>query len=137
MYGKDPSLSHIRSFGCLCYSTVLNSNDKFGSQSEKCVLIGFSTVKKAYKLYGLESKSVFYSRDVRFYETVFSLKMKSLNVPNDSGNMSNNLEPCFDESRVNILHFFDIQGTESPNDEEGALLMWKVVVWYLQETMLT
>ena len=70
-------------------------------------------------MYGLESKSVFYSRDVRFYETVFPFKMKSLNVSNDSGNMSNNLEPCFDESRVNILNFFDIQGTESPNDEEG------------------
>lgn len=126
VYGKDPSLSHIRSFGCLCYSTVLNSHDKFGSKFEKCVLIGFSSVKKSYKLYGLESKSVFYSRDVRFYETVFSFKMKSSNILNKSSNgfdKSDNVfnisEPNFDESRVNNLNFFDIHGSESPNDEEG------------------
>ncbi|GJQ98425.1 retrovirus-related pol polyprotein from transposon TNT 1-94 [Tanacetum coccineum] len=35
VYGKDPGLSHVRSFGCLCYSTILNNNDKFGVRSEK------------------------------------------------------------------------------------------------------
>ncbi|GKD17523.1 ribonuclease H-like domain-containing protein, partial [Tanacetum coccineum] len=47
VYGKDPGLSHIRSFGCLCYSTILNNTDKFGE------------------------------RDVKFYENVFPFKMKS------------------------------------------------------------
>ncbi|GJS63107.1 ribonuclease H-like domain-containing protein [Tanacetum coccineum] len=51
VYGKEPSLSYLRAFGCLCYSTVLNNNDKFGSRSEK---------------------------DVRFYETVFPFKMQDL-----------------------------------------------------------
>ncbi|GJR73215.1 putative RNA-directed DNA polymerase [Tanacetum coccineum] len=31
IYGTKPKLSHIRSFGCLCYSTVLNNSDKFSS----------------------------------------------------------------------------------------------------------
>ncbi|GJV76416.1 putative RNA-directed DNA polymerase, partial [Tanacetum coccineum] len=30
VYGKEPSLSHLRDFWCLCYSTVLNNSDKFG-----------------------------------------------------------------------------------------------------------
>ncbi|GJY55826.1 zinc finger, CCHC-type containing protein [Tanacetum coccineum] len=34
IYSKDPGLSHVRSFGGLCYSTVLNNNDKFGVRSE-------------------------------------------------------------------------------------------------------
>ncbi|GKB29612.1 ribonuclease H-like domain-containing protein [Tanacetum coccineum] len=31
VYGKEPNLSHIRCFDCLCYSTVLNNHDKFSS----------------------------------------------------------------------------------------------------------
>ncbi|GKB85255.1 putative RNA-directed DNA polymerase [Tanacetum coccineum] len=31
VYGKEPNLSHIRCFGCLCYFDVLNNNDKFSS----------------------------------------------------------------------------------------------------------
>ncbi|GJY24736.1 ribonuclease H-like domain-containing protein [Tanacetum coccineum] len=31
IYGTKPKLSHIRSFGCLCYLTVLNNSDKFSS----------------------------------------------------------------------------------------------------------
>ncbi|GKE68766.1 hypothetical protein Tco_1526838, partial [Tanacetum coccineum] len=34
-------------------------------------------VKKAYKLYSVESEAVFFLRDVTFYETIFPLKMKS------------------------------------------------------------
>ncbi|GJR84177.1 ribonuclease H-like domain-containing protein [Tanacetum coccineum] len=33
VYGKEPSLSHLRDFWCLCYSTVLNNSDKFGVSS--------------------------------------------------------------------------------------------------------
>ncbi|GJX83989.1 ribonuclease H-like domain-containing protein [Tanacetum coccineum] len=31
-YGKEPNLSHIKCFGCLCYSIVLNNHDKFSSR---------------------------------------------------------------------------------------------------------
>ncbi|GKB78720.1 ribonuclease H-like domain-containing protein [Tanacetum coccineum] len=30
VYGKEPILSHLRAFRCLCYSTILNNHDKFG-----------------------------------------------------------------------------------------------------------
>ncbi|GJT55808.1 ribonuclease H-like domain-containing protein [Tanacetum coccineum] len=32
VYGHDPSLSHLRVFGCLCYATILNNHDKFSSR---------------------------------------------------------------------------------------------------------
>ncbi|GJW12308.1 ribonuclease H-like domain-containing protein [Tanacetum coccineum] len=47
VHGNKPDLSYLRSFGCLCFSTVLNNHDKFTS------------------------------RDVRFYETVFPFKMRN------------------------------------------------------------
>ncbi|GJX44191.1 ribonuclease H-like domain-containing protein [Tanacetum coccineum] len=46
VFSKKPSLSHLRAFGCLCFATILTCNDKFSSRSEKCVLVGYSNLKK-------------------------------------------------------------------------------------------
>ncbi|GJV62523.1 hypothetical protein Tco_1473351 [Tanacetum coccineum] len=46
VYGRNPTLSHLRAYGCLSFATILNNNDKFNS------------------------------RDVKFYETVFPFKIK-------------------------------------------------------------
>ncbi|KAJ0909446.1 putative RNA-directed DNA polymerase [Helianthus annuus] len=113
MFGFKPSLSHLRVFGCLCFSTVLNDIDKFSFNSEKCVLIGYSNVKKGYKLWSLDNKKEFYSRDVKFYETVFPYKSSQL--ANQDISVSED---------VNLLNFFDNVETLtinslSPNDEEG------------------
>ncbi|GJT50104.1 ribonuclease H-like domain-containing protein [Tanacetum coccineum] len=59
VYGREPNLSHLRSFGCLCYAGIIKESDKFSSRSEKCVLIGYAGGKKAYKLFSLESRNVF------------------------------------------------------------------------------
>ncbi|GJY16104.1 hypothetical protein Tco_0386526 [Tanacetum coccineum] len=37
IYKKNPTLSDLRVFGCLCFATILNNHDKLGSRSEKCV----------------------------------------------------------------------------------------------------
>ncbi|GJZ42665.1 putative reverse transcriptase domain-containing protein, partial [Tanacetum coccineum] len=39
VYGFKPKLSHLRSFGCLCFSSVFNNSDKFSAKSEKCEAI--------------------------------------------------------------------------------------------------
>nr|GEU36131.1 lysophospholipid acyltransferase 1-like [Tanacetum cinerariifolium] len=50
VFSKKPSLSHLKSFGCLCFATILSSKYKFSSRLEKCVLAGYSGFKKGYKL---------------------------------------------------------------------------------------
>ncbi|KAL4589370.1 hypothetical protein LXL04_002276 [Taraxacum kok-saghyz] len=77
MYGHAPSLKHLRVYGCLCFSTKLNVHDKFETRAEKCVFIGYDSFKKAYKLLSLENNSVFFSRDVKFYEHIIPYKMSS------------------------------------------------------------
>ncbi|KAJ0779316.1 putative RNA-directed DNA polymerase [Helianthus annuus] len=119
IYGFKPSLDHLRVFGSLCFSTVLNNTDKFSSHANKCVFIGYSDEKKGYKLWNLDQKHVFYSRDVRFYESIFPFKEdKNLNFFDDS--LPENL---------NTLNFFDLyeQGDSvhskelgDPNDEKGV-----------------
>ncbi|GJX69853.1 putative RNA-directed DNA polymerase [Tanacetum coccineum] len=91
-------------------SSVLNGSDKLTSRSEKCVLIGYSPVKKAYKLFSLDNRSVLFARDVRFYKTVFPFKMKNTK--------RNDLVDVDYTSDAELLTFFDNQITPSPNNEE-------------------
>ncbi|GKB70996.1 putative RNA-directed DNA polymerase [Tanacetum coccineum] len=103
VYGREPNLSHLRSFGCLCYAAVVKGSDKFSNKSKKCVLIGYASSKKAYKLLSLENR------------TVFPYKMSSETFSDSS-----------DTSGVNDLNFFDNfesnsspeTPNESPNDDE-------------------
>ncbi|KAJ0890287.1 putative RNA-directed DNA polymerase [Helianthus annuus] len=113
VHGFKPSFSHLRNFGCLCFSTVLNETDKFAYHADKCVFIGYSNVKKGYKLLSLENRKVFFSRDVKFYESVFPFKtVLTQEQPN--------------KTDLNHINFFDFTETllsevlTAPNDEEGT-----------------
>ena len=46
VYKIEPSLLHLRYFGCLCFATVLNESNKFCDGSDKCVLVGYAFDKK-------------------------------------------------------------------------------------------
>nr|GEZ42178.1 ribonuclease H-like domain-containing protein [Tanacetum cinerariifolium] len=50
MYKSEPSLLHLKTFGRLCFSPVLNESDKFGSRSNKCVFVGYAFDKKGVSL---------------------------------------------------------------------------------------
>ncbi|XP_071740926.1 uncharacterized protein [Rutidosis leptorrhynchoides] len=104
IYGSCPNFSHLRSFGCLCFATILNQTDKFSSRSLKCVFVGYSTSQKGYKLFDLENKCFIFSRDVKFYEHVYPFKIESIYKVN------------LDENGVNHLNFFDF--TMFENDYE-------------------
>ncbi|XP_052627643.1 uncharacterized protein LOC128134208 [Lactuca sativa] len=76
IYKHSPTFDNLRIFGCLCFATKLTVLDKFSLRSEKYVWIGYSQDKKGYKLLSLDSGFTFFSRDVKFYESVFPFKMK-------------------------------------------------------------
>nr|GEU80018.1 ribonuclease H-like domain-containing protein [Tanacetum cinerariifolium] len=86
--------------------------DKFTSRSDKCVLLGYFTVKKAYKLFSLDNRNVIFSRDVKFFETVFPFKMRNTYV-NDRADTDY-------VSEADHLTFFDKQLSQSPYDEGKA-----------------
>ncbi|KAI3730698.1 hypothetical protein L1987_61872 [Smallanthus sonchifolius] len=119
MFNFQPSLNHLRVFGCLCFSTILNNTNKFAFHAEKCVFIGYSFVKKGFKLWSLDKKQVLFSRDVKFYETIFPFKESKLLTDHV-------FTPA---SLINSLNFFDVfyqsqskdPNGEIPNDEEGNL----------------
>lgn len=78
IHNKLPVFDNLRVFGCLCFATKLNNNDKLIERSEKCVFIGYSNEKKGYKCLSLDNSSIFFSRDVKFYEDIFPFNMQNV-----------------------------------------------------------
>ncbi|XP_015159565.1 uncharacterized protein [Solanum tuberosum] len=74
MYGKQSSLTHLRVIGCLAFATSLRKDDKFAPKARKAVLLGYDVNLKGYKLLDIESRVIFVSRDVIFYEKEFSFQ---------------------------------------------------------------
>ncbi|XP_019261605.1 PREDICTED: uncharacterized protein LOC109239486 [Nicotiana attenuata] len=78
LYGKLPSYSHLKPFGCLCYAIVPKcERNKFDPRVVPCVFVGYPFGKTGYKLYNLSTKCILVSRDVIFHESVFPFLLSS------------------------------------------------------------
>ena len=84
VYNCAPVFDKLRVFGCLCFASKLNNNDKFSERADKCVFLGYSFDKKGYKVLSLDSNLIFVSRDVKFYESVFPFKLKTSSLTDSS-----------------------------------------------------
>lgn len=63
--GFKPTIKHLRVFGSIAYTLIhAQGSDKFDAKSECCILIGYSTESKAYKLYNPATKRTIISRNV-------------------------------------------------------------------------
>ena len=77
--GKEPSLTHLKVFGCNAYFHVPKENrSKLDKKAEKCIFIGYKDGLKGYKLWNPETKKVVYSRDVVFREMKDVVKQEVL-----------------------------------------------------------
>ena len=65
--GQKPNVGHLRVFGCAAYAHVAkDERQKLDAKSRKCVLLGYGTDRKGYRLYDPRRERIFYSRDVVF-----------------------------------------------------------------------
>ena len=72
LYGHKPDYSMVKTFGCLCYITNTKPHkDKFETRSHKCVFLGYCLGKKAYKVYDIDTKQIYISRDIIFHKYSF------------------------------------------------------------------
>ena len=67
LYNQPPSLSHLKTFGCLCYATVVSPKQKFDPRARQCIFIG----KKTYKLFDIDADT-FFTRRMSSSMKVFS-----------------------------------------------------------------
>ncbi|GJR65424.1 ribonuclease H-like domain-containing protein [Tanacetum coccineum] len=97
--------------------TMYFTNEQYDNSAvSNQILVRYASGKKSYKLYSLENRSVLYYRDVKFYETVFPMKMSN----NESASESNEI------SSLNFFEHFESElATNTPklrpnDDEEGT-----------------
>ena len=68
LYLKQPTYSHLKSFGCLCFPIVLKTHkDKFEPRTIPHVFVGYPFNTKGYKVLNLATKKV-------HTEMLFSMK---------------------------------------------------------------
>ena len=83
--GTRPDVSHIRIFGSVCYCDVHADNrKKLDPSREKGLLVGYSEILKAYRVYIPPCRRIIVSRDVQFDED--RALQRSMDLPaQDSG----------------------------------------------------
>ena len=73
--GKNPSLAHLRIFGCYSFVNIPKERrQKLNSKSKKCIFVEYKDGVKGYKLWNPTTRHVVYRKDVIFKEGESSSK---------------------------------------------------------------
>jgi hypothetical protein len=65
-FGRKPSFSYLRPFGCKCFILKHDNLDKFESRSFDGILLGCTPYGRSYRVFNLETNIVVESCDVTF-----------------------------------------------------------------------
>jgi hypothetical protein len=68
-FGRKPSVSHLRTFGCKYFVLKRGNLNKFESRSSDGILLGYTHHDRSYRVFNLENNTVVKSCDVTFNET--------------------------------------------------------------------
>ncbi|GJY21521.1 retrovirus-related pol polyprotein from transposon TNT 1-94 [Tanacetum coccineum] len=66
---RKPSIKHLHIFGCICYITRDGENlDKMKEKGDPCVMVGYSTQSKGYRVYNRRTRLIVESIRIKFDE---------------------------------------------------------------------
>ncbi|GJY60563.1 retrovirus-related pol polyprotein from transposon TNT 1-94, partial [Tanacetum coccineum] len=66
---RKPSIKHLHIFGCICYITRDGENlDKMKEKGDPCVMVGYSTQSKGYRVYNKRTQLIVESIHIKFDE---------------------------------------------------------------------
>jgi hypothetical protein len=69
LFGRNPSISYLRPFGCKCFVLKCGNLDKFESCSSNGILLGYTPHGRSCRVFNLETNTIVESCDVMFDET--------------------------------------------------------------------
>jgi hypothetical protein len=103
-FGRKPSVSHFKPFGCNCFVLKCGNLDKFVSHSFDGILLGYTPHSRSYRIYNFETNTVVESCDVTFDK----------NAPYPRG-----VVECAGEKEMKESIFVDegLQGVDGDEDE--------------------
>jgi hypothetical protein len=67
-FGRKPSVSHFRPFGCKCFVLKYDNLDKFETHSFDGILLGYTPHDRSYRVYNVETNTIVELCDVTFDE---------------------------------------------------------------------
>ncbi|GKB55649.1 retrovirus-related pol polyprotein from transposon TNT 1-94 [Tanacetum coccineum] len=80
---EKPSIRHLHIFGCTCYLTIDGENlDKMKEKGYPCILVGYSTQSKGYRVHNKRTRLIVESIHLRFDE------IKEMSVTSVANNTS-------------------------------------------------
>jgi len=103
LHAFAPNIEDLRTIRCLCDAANIGESNKFEARAQKYVLLGYTFNFKGCKLYDLQSKKVFHSRDVIFQEQVFPFRHQVQPSVTDHS-IPSFLWPNFDSSTATPRH---------------------------------
>nr|GFC03242.1 hypothetical protein [Tanacetum cinerariifolium] len=82
---RKPSIKHLYIFGCICYKTRDGEYlDKMKEIGDLCILVGYSTKSKGYRIYNKRTRLIVESIHIRFDEIK---EMSETFVANDTSGL--------------------------------------------------
>lgn len=126
LFNKKLNYLHLKVFECLAFATtIVNGRHKFDPRAKRCLFIGYPFGIKGYTLLDVETKKIFVSRNVVFYENLFPFKgensISNTQLQPDLNNTSSTQNPIVHNETVtatpipNVSHDVNPLETESQN----------------------
>jgi hypothetical protein len=118
--GSKPDVRSLRIFGCSAYAHVPKAErHKLDTKTRKCILLGYGTNQKGYRLYDLRRMKVINSRDVVFDETSMPGVQKEKELPPKYVELEVEEKPIVEES-VTPSSAPEETPADEPSGEESA-----------------
>ena len=117
-YGHKPDVSHLHVFRCLVYAHIeKDERSKLVSKARKCILLGYGTVTKGYRLYDVNREHILYSLSVVFEESKMGIGKEEISETEQSIE----LEEC-SSSSVEESNHPDLDVLKESNIDQ--IFMW-------------
>jgi hypothetical protein len=107
-FGRKPSVSHFRPFGCKCFVLKCGNLDKFESRSFDDILLRYIPHGRSYRVYNVETNTIGELCDVTFDETA--------HCPHD-------IFKCAGDKKMEESTFIDEGLQDVDGDEDEPILL--------------
>ncbi|GJZ89475.1 retrovirus-related pol polyprotein from transposon TNT 1-94 [Tanacetum coccineum] len=121
---RKPSIKHLHIFGCTCYLTRDGENlDKMKEKGDSCILVGYSTQSKGYRVYNKRTRLIVESIHLRFDEIK---EISETSVANDTSGLVPQRQKASDydnpDPAPELQNVFPSADTTVPSQQELDLL---------------
>ncbi|GKB04352.1 retrovirus-related pol polyprotein from transposon TNT 1-94 [Tanacetum coccineum] len=121
---RKPSIKHLHIFGCTCYLTRDGENlDKMKEKGDSCILVGYSTQSKGYRVYNKRTRLIVESIHLRFDEIK---EISETSVANDTSGLVPQRQTASDydnpDPAPELQNVFPSADTTVPSQQELDLL---------------